>query len=177
MVKFFQLLRPVQFPNYLNSPKGAGNTGGVDNAANFDFSIRMWRKLNNWWQAVRTYPDMRPDLQLRRKINQTLRDRSAYGSHDWYRCFWEPLGVKPELANFLYSQLAAYSGLEVARLLPSDRLIEDLHIPLVCWYDWEWDLCEAFENHFGIELCPTFDLSELTTLKDLFLYLNQKLIQ
>ncbi|MGI0492098.1 hypothetical protein ACN4EG_09815 [Alkalinema pantanalense CENA528] len=137
----------------------------------------MWRKFNNWWQAIRTYPDMRPDLQLRRKINKTLRDRSAYGSHDWYRCFWEPLGIKPELAQFLYSKLETYSGLEAARLLPSDRLIEDLHIPLVCWYDWEWDLCEEFEGQFGVELCPTFDLNELKTLKDLFLCLNQKLIQ
>ena len=136
--------------------------------------VSMWRKLNNWWQSIRAYPEMSPDLKLRRKINKTLRQRSAYGLHDWHKVFWEPIGIPREIATFVYLKLEAYSGLDSARLRPGDRLIDDLKLPLVCWYDWELNLCEEFYEQFGVDLMFSFDLNSLTTLKDLLLFLNQK---
>jgi hypothetical protein len=126
------------------------------NAAQFshtNFSDSMWQRLNwqqliNWWQGIRAYSDMSPDLKMRRQVQRSLRHRDAYCLHDWHRKFWEPLGIHPEVTTFAYQQLAKQSGLDIARIRPSDRLIEDLQFPLICWFDWEWQLSDALNQQF-----------------------------
>ncbi|HIK46252.1 MAG TPA: hypothetical protein IGR64_15435, partial [Leptolyngbyaceae cyanobacterium M65_K2018_010] len=69
----------------------------------------------------------------------------------------------------------AYSGLEIGRLRPNDRLLEDLQLPAVCWFDWGITLCEDFYNTFGVDLADQFDETQLATCADLVLFLNQRL--
>ncbi|KAM3107357.1 hypothetical protein [Phormidesmis sp. 146-35] len=136
----------------------------------------MWRRLKNLFDSLNTYADMSPDLALRKRINQTLRDRPSRTADEWYELFWQPLGISQEVSDFVYQQLEDYSGLHFANVLPSDRLTEDLHLPLVCWFDWEISFCEAFGGQFGIDVSEEFDLSRFSTLQALVVFLNQQLL-
>lgn len=147
------------------------------------YSLLMWQRLvnwlyinrlQNWWLALTTYADLRPDLFWRRRINTMLRDRPAHDLQDWYKRFWEPIGITREVAAFVYHQVAQYSGLCFAQVLPSDRLQEDLKLPLVCWFDWEIALSEDFANQLGVDLDDGFNLANLSTVADLVVWLNQK---
>lgn len=117
---------------------------------------------------------MSPDLALRKRINQTLRDRPCQTADEWYNLFWQPLGVSQEVSTFVYQQMEEHSGLHFANVLPSDRLTEDLHLSLVCWFDWELSFCEAFGCQFGIDVSQEFDLCHFSTLQELVVFLHQQ---
>ena len=134
----------------------------------------MWRKLTNWIQSLRTYGDLSPDLRLRCRINQTLRDRPRYCLERWYQTFWRPLDVSSEVAEFVYQQMEAYSGLTFAQVLPSDRLTDDLSLSLVCWFDWESTLCDDFYDRFRVDISDSLSLGDLTTIQELVVFLNQQ---
>lgn len=135
----------------------------------------MWRKLNNVVLNVRTYADLSPDLGVRRRIHQAWRSRLDRSSKDWYRSFWQPIAISQDLSAFVYQQMESYSGLPFAKVIPGERLTEDLQLPLVCWFDWESDLCDDFRDRFGIEISDRFDVSMLHTVRDLVIFLNQQL--
>ena len=141
----------------------------------FQTIFSMWRRLINFIQSLKTYGDLSPDLQLRRRVNSALHDRPFYSSSAWYRTFWQPLEVSSEIAEFVYQHLEGYSGLTVAHVLPSDRLIEDLSLPLVCWFDWEATLCDDFYDRFGVDISNCFDLHYFSTIEELVLFLNHQL--
>lgn len=131
-------------------------------------------RFHNWFLALRSYSDLRPDLAMRRRINrQILADRPAHTGSEWYRKFWAPRGVSREVATFIYRSLAQYSGLQWAKVLPTDRLCEDLKLPLICWFDWELSLCEDFYQEFGLELDDYLDVTQLNTVADLMGFFNQ----
>jgi hypothetical protein len=136
---------------------------------------RLVNRLNNWWISLTTYADLRPDLSWRRRINNKLRNRPAHDLQDWYKRFWEPIGITREVAAFVYHQVAQYSGLCFAQVLPTDRLQEDLKLPLVCWFDWELSLSEDFSNQLGVDLDEHLDLANFSTVSDLVIWLNQTL--
>lgn len=136
----------------------------------------MWRKLDNIVLNIRTYADLSPDISIRRQINHAMRSRPTRTSEDWYRSFWQPLAISRELSLFIYEQMEFYSGLQFAKVTPSDRLTEDLQLPLVCWFDWEWNLCDDFRDRFGVEISDRFDISMLHTVRDLVIFLNQQLL-
>jgi len=79
------------------------------------------------------------------------------------------------LLAFVYDKLPVYSGLQVSKIRPSDRLIEDLQLPLVCWFDWPNQLCCDFYETFQVDISEEFDESLLETVGDLVWYLNQQL--
>ncbi|MCU0548808.1 MAG: hypothetical protein MUC48_05620 [Leptolyngbya sp. Prado105] len=135
----------------------------------------MWRKLDNIVLNIRTYADLSPDISIRRRINQAMGSRPTRTSEDWYRSFWQPLSISKDLTFFVYQQMESYSGLEFAKVTPSDRLTEDLQLPLVCWFDWEYHLCDDFHDHFGVEIGDCLDVSMLHTVRDLVIFLNQQL--
>lgn len=135
---------------------------------------RLSQQLNNWQISLAAYGDLSPDLGVRRRINQMLRSRPSRSISDWYRHFWEPQGIAREVAEFVYQQVGQYSGLKFEKVVPSDRLCEDLELPMVCWFDWELSLCDDFSQQLGIELEECFDLSELTTVADLMRFFNQQ---
>ena len=140
----------------------------------FNRVSRMWQRLTNSIQSLKTYGDLSPDLRLRCRINRVLRDRPRYRLDRWYQTFWQPLGVSSEIAEFVYQQMETYSGLTFAHVLPSDRLTEDLSLPLVCWFDWESTLCDDFYDRFGVDISSSFDVCELATIQELVVFINQQ---
>lgn len=109
---------------------------------------RLGHEIKNRWQALRAYSDMSPDLKLRRRVNRSLSDRPEYAVNDWHQRFWRPLGIRSEVVEFVYRSLAESSGLVVGSLVPSDRMVADLQLPLICWFDWEMTCMEAFWQEF-----------------------------
>lgn len=136
----------------------------------------MWRRLKNIFLSFSTYTDLSPDVQAKQRINQFLRRRPALSAQQWFELFWQPLGVSRQVTDFVYTHMQAYSGLEFARVKPSDRLNEDLHLPLVCWFDWEVSLYEDFLSNFGIDLSQHFDPNQLSTVEDFVVFLNHQLL-
>jgi len=137
----------------------------------------MWQSAINYLRNLRTYQDLSPDAGIRRRVNVQLSQRPALSLEDWSKQF-------PKVANspgsqrllaFVYDKLPVYSGLEVSKLRPSDRLIEDLQLPLVCWFDWPNQLCCDFYDTFQVDISEEFDESLLDTLGDLVWFLNQQL--
>jgi hypothetical protein len=135
----------------------------------------MWRRFTNFVLGLKTYSDLSPNLGLRRRINQTLRSRSSRSLEESYTTFWKPLAVSKELIAFIYEHLEISSGLQFARILPRDRLTEDLKLTEICWADWEFNLCSEFYDRFGIDICDRFDFQNLVTVEDLVVFLNQQL--
>ncbi|MDX2242443.1 MAG: hypothetical protein NW224_17290 [Leptolyngbyaceae cyanobacterium bins.302] len=136
----------------------------------------MWRSLKNFFYSFWTYADLSPDLRLRRRVNQTLRKRTNLSATEWYESYWQPLEVTRCISDFVYTQMQTYSGLVFGRVRPSDRLNEDLHLFLICWFDWELSFCESFLECFGIDLTADFNPDDFVTIKDLVIFLNQQLL-
>ncbi|MBC7969619.1 MAG: hypothetical protein H7Z11_05725 [Verrucomicrobia bacterium] len=136
----------------------------------------MWRWLRNIFGSLRAYADLSPDLRMRRRVNQCLRDRPALSVEEWFELFWKPQGIAQPLAAFVYTHMQAYSGLEFARVRPNDRLNEDLYLPLVCWFDWQTSFDEDFLSCFGIDLSDRFDPQSFTTVEELVIFLNHQLL-
>jgi hypothetical protein len=147
---------------------------------------RLSHDIKNGWMALKAYPDMSPNLNIRRKINRILLSRPAHSVHEWYQRLWRPLGVRSDVATFVYQILTECSGLMVGRLLPSDRMVADLQLPLVCWFDWEMTCMELFWQNFDPSgsILESLDETELDTdpttfetLQDWVLFLNQAAIR
>jgi hypothetical protein len=136
----------------------------------------MWRSLNNFLASFGTYRDLSPDLRVRRQVNRTLRHRPLLTSDEWHKTFWQGQNVSPALSKFVYTHLQNYSGLTWGRVQPGDRWVEDLHIPLVCWFDWQSDFCQAFADHFKVSLDPSFDWSKLPTVDAFISFLNHAIL-
>ena len=135
----------------------------------------MWQKLKNLILALRTYADMSPDLGLRQQINWAWQARTVRTFDEWYGLFGPSSLIAREVAKFVYVQMTDYSGLPFAKVLPSDRLEADLHLSLVCWFNWQSTFCEDFAQHFGVDISACFDPDALSTVEDLVIFLNGQL--
>lgn len=121
---------------------------------------------------------MRPDFRLRSRINRSfLGARSPMSAEDWFEHFWRQRGMVLPVVRFVYAHLADYSGLWWDRILPSDRLNEDLHLPLVCWFDWEMSLLDDLSNELGIAIEDPELLAQAVTVEDFLTLLNQQFLQ
>lgn len=138
---------------------------------------RFANQLQNRWMDLSAYPDMRPDYKMRKHVNQHLSTRPLYGAVEWHQRFWYPLRVQRAVSEFVYEILRECSGLEVGRLLPSDRLMMELQLPMVCWFDWEIAWTEQFISRFELETDWILDIGEFETLQDFMLALNTLLKQ
>lgn len=136
----------------------------------------MWRSLKHVFYSLWTYSDLSPDLRVRRNVNKALRLRPALSATEWHQKFWQPLNVPRQISDFVYTQMQQYSGLEFGRVQPHDRLNEDLHLHLVCWFDWELAFYQAFFDCFEIDLSAQFNLDTLTTVEEFVLHLNYQLL-
>lgn len=138
--------------------------------------LRMWRSLKNFLYSFWTYADLSPDIKLRRRVNKTLRHRPNLSATEWYETYWQSLDITRPISDFVYTQMQSYSGIVFGRVRPSDRLNEDLHLSLVCWFDWESFFCDHFLNSFGVDLLLDFNPDEFSTVQDLVLFLNQQVL-
>jgi hypothetical protein len=136
---------------------------------------RLATQLQNRWMDLNAYPDMRPDYKIRQQVKRSHTDRPLYSAVEWHQRFWYPLGVQRLLSEFVYELLGECSGLEIGRLLPSDRLMQDLQLPLVCWFDWEMVLTEQFGTRFGLDTDWILDIGEFETLEEMMLALDRLL--
>jgi hypothetical protein len=133
--------------------------------------------LKNLFLGLQTYADMSPDLGLRRQIVRAWQARPDRSLEVWYDLFGQSAAsaLAKEVAAFVYLQMAIYSGLPFAKVLPSDRLEADLHLSLVCWFDWQTTFCDDFASQFGVDISLYFDLDALNTVEDLVVFLDQQL--
>ncbi|WP_253188058.1 hypothetical protein [Leptolyngbya sp. 'hensonii'] len=113
---------------------------------------------------------------MRRRINQALRSRPSLAPSEWYEYFWRQRGVSRDVAALIYTRMEHYSGLNFSRVVPGDRLEEDLKISLVSWFDWHLSLCDDFQQKFGVDLSECFDLHALKTVEELMLFLDRQLL-
>jgi hypothetical protein len=134
----------------------------------------MWRKLDNFLLSINTYDDLSPDLGIRQQVKQYLINRSALSLEQWFHCYGKAVGISQAVVQFAYLYLEQYSGLPFARVLPNDRLEEDLHWTEVCWFDWEVRLCEDFWQHFEIDLSDRLEEFVPFTIAELILFLEQQ---
>jgi hypothetical protein len=136
----------------------------------------MWLRLKNFLSGLRTYSDLSPDLALRRRVNRSLRQRPALSAREWYVTHWLPLGISQEIADFSYTHLTQHSGIDFSRTFPIDQLQGDLHLTLVCWFDWELAFCEEFWHRFQVDITDRFNLADFTTLQELLTFLNEQVV-
>lgn len=133
----------------------------------------MLRQIKHIFWTVRTYSDLSPDLYIRKQVNQTLCDRANLSLDEWFNCFWRSREISFSVVSFVYIQLEKYSGLQSGKLLPGDRLEQDLQLTLVCWFDWNLYLCDDFFDEFGIDIGDRFDLQTMGTVEDLVFCLHR----
>ncbi|NER80645.1 MAG: hypothetical protein F6K42_13940 [Leptolyngbya sp. SIO1D8] len=142
-------------------------------------SDSMWQSVINYFYSLWTYRDLSPDLGIQRQVNAKLKDRPRLSLEAWSNLFNQMEGcsssISQPLLAFIYRKLQDYSGLDIGRVRATDRLIEDLQFPLVCWFDWPNQLCEDFFEMFQIDISDEFDASLLETLGDLVCFLNRRL--
>ncbi len=136
----------------------------------------MWHRLKNFFYSLQTYDALSPDLRTRRIVNRWLRDRPPRNVNDWYDAFWQHHNVSRSVVAFAYTHLEKYSGLQLARVLPSDRLEEDLRLTLVCWFDWHITLCEDFHQCLGVSIQDDWELTTLTTVEEFVLFLHRQML-
>ena len=133
-------------------------------------------------QSVRSYADLRPDFRLRSRINRTLlRHRPSMTAEIWFERFWRQRGVTLPVVCFVHRYLSDYSGLWWDRIVPSDRLQEDLHLSLVCWFDWEMTLLNDLSQEFELAI-EDLDhlaerLAEAVTVEDFLRLIDQQFVQ
>jgi hypothetical protein len=136
----------------------------------------MWRRIKNFFLSFSTYADLSPNVSLRRQVERSLHDRPALTAQVWFERFWQPLQVSQPVVDFVYRHLPSYTGLSFSRVYPSDRLVEDLHLDLICWFDWELSLSEDFCRCFGIDISEQFQPNTLRTVEDLVRFLERQLL-
>lgn len=135
----------------------------------------MWHRLKNVALSLKTYGILSPDWAVRRETIRALCDRPPLHANQWFEAHCKPYGIDRTIASFAYSHLPRYSGLPVARVMPSDRLEADLNWTSVCWFDWEISLCDDFFQEFGVDLTDRLCGWTPETIGDLLRFLNQAL--
>lgn len=137
----------------------------------------MWHRFKNLVFSLKTHDALSPDLQVRRQVSQLLRQRPDLHLDQWFGSFYQPAGITYAVAAFAYEHLARYSGLEFGRVLPSDRLEQDLRWTQICWFDWQLNLYDDFWQHFNVDISDCLDSADFLTVSDLITLLNQYSVQ
>lgn len=138
-----------------------------------------WRPLNNLVKSLKTYHLLSPDPGVRQRVNQWLATRPCLSCHEWFLAYWAPpnasVSLPRPIVDFAYYRLEDYTGLQVGRIYPTDRLVDDLCFPAICWFDWGLTLCDDFYTTFGTDISDTFDETQLVTCADLMCFLKHQL--
>jgi hypothetical protein len=137
----------------------------------------MWHRVKNLFVSLNSYSVLSPDLKVRQQVNSALCDRPKLSAEDWYQRFYRAYGVAHPIVIFTYSRLQHYSGLDFGRVLPSDRFYEDLRWSDICWFDWNVQLYDDCWQEFGVDLSDCFDESQLSTVQEFVVFLNQAIPQ
>lgn len=136
----------------------------------------MWHRLKNMVGSLQTYPDLSPDLLVRRQVNRCLSSRSGLNFQTWYQTFCQPAGINRSVAEFTFNHLSRYSGLKFSHVWLSDRLEADLHWAEICWFDWELTLCTDVFLQFQVDISDCLYDSQWETIGDVLTFLDQHLV-
>ncbi len=134
----------------------------------------MWHRFKNLFFSLKNYDTLSPDVTVRRQVKRSLRHRPTLESREWFECFCKSRQVAYPVVNFLYTRLETYSGIELGKLLPSDRLEEDLHWTDLCDFDWQIILCDDFMQQFNVDMTHCLEDFSPNTIDDLVLLLHQQ---
>jgi len=93
-----------------------------------------------------------PSGRARSEVNRRLRERMARSEEDWYATHFEAADVSADVVRTVSRCLAGYSGIDFARVLPADRIAEDLRFDEVCWRDWEMDFISDLREKLGLDV-------------------------
>ena len=78
--------------------------------------------------------------------------RMARSEEEWHATYFEAADVSADVARTVCQCLAGYSGIDFGRVLPTDRLAEDLRFDEVCWRDWEMDFISDLREKLGLDV-------------------------
>lgn len=141
------------------------------------FLTVMWHRFRNLFLSLKNYDLLSPDLAMRRQVNRALRHRPTLGLSEWFESFCKSRQVAYPVVNFLYARLETYSGIKVGKLLPSDRLEEDLHWTDLCGFDWQIMLCDDFMQQFNVDMTHCIEDFSPNTIDELVILLHQQFKQ
>lgn len=133
----------------------------------------MWHRLKNLCFSLNTYKTLSPDLGVRQQVNRVLGDRLMLSADQWFTTFYQSQNIAPAAVSFAYRYLETYSGLEMGRVQPSDRLDQDLRWAEVCWFDWEVQFCEDVRQQFSVDISECLDDWQTFTIGELVAFLDQ----
>jgi hypothetical protein len=133
----------------------------------------MWHRLRNLFLSLNTYQALSPDLRVRQQVNRALSNRPVLNSDQWFETFYQSQGVAPGVGLFAYRHLEQYSGIEMGRVWPTDRLNEDLCWIAVCWFDWERRLCHDISQQLGVDLSECLEDWNGSTIGELVVLMDQ----
>lgn len=154
-----------------------GNTGKKTQAqvapSNPTSWSSMWQRFKNLFLSLKTYGTLSPDFGVRQRINRALSDRPPLSFDQWFAAFYQPQGVTDAVALFAYQHLNQYSGLEISRVQPTDRLDKDLCWTAVCWFDWDCQLCDDIHQQFGVDVSDNLESFAQPTIGELVLFLDR----
>jgi len=155
-------------------PLSTGNTWEKSAKPDIQGSQAMWYRLKNFFQGFRTYAVLSPDLKVRRQVLRSLRQRPLLTPEEWFDLYGRSCKISFQVIQFAYRYLGTYSGLEFGRVLPGDRLDEDLCWTRVCWFDWYLALCDDFYQEFAIDLSDEVIEAPMTTIGALLGFLEDR---
>lgn len=141
------------------------------------FLTVMWHRFKNLFLSLKNYDILSPDLAVRRQVKRALHDRPTLGLSEWFESFCKSRQVAYPVVNFLYTRLETYSGIELGKLLPSDRLEEDLRWTDLCGFDWQIVLCDDFMQQFNVDMTHCLEDFSPNTIDDLVILLHQQFKQ
>ena len=148
--------------------------------------------MNNLLSSMEAYADMSPDLEVRSQVTRWLemRDRQSLSVVKWCEVFvseFASIGQVVEDADtesvaksvlaFAYEFFGKYTGLPFSQVRPNDSLNRDLHLSLVCWFDWTLDFCDDFLAHFDLDLSDRFDEADFDTVGEMVEFLVAQAVE
>ncbi len=146
----------------------------------------MTISMNNLLSSLEAYADMSPDLEIRQQVNLWMqaRGRRPLSVVEWCDVFSGESAAIAEATQdsatknaaksvlaFVYQFFGDYSGLAFSQVRPNDSLNRDLHLPLVCWFDWTLNFCDDFLTQFDMDLSDRFDEAEFSTIGEMVEFL------
>ncbi len=95
------------------------------------------------------------------EVNRSLSGRGSLNATEWFTEFWKRRGIDRRVSDFVYERFPIYTGLDFSRVIPTDRIADDLKFRDVSRDDWEFDFHDEFESEFGVGIL--YELSEEET--------------
>lgn len=115
-----------------------------------------------------------PDPEVVGEVNQSLGAREQLSRSEWTNRAAEEANVPVETAEVLFEFLGR-DQLDVGRIRVDDRILEDLRLDKVLWWDWDLDL---YEECVGRSLTVSRirkggSVADIVTVRDLLQFLAE----